>query len=492
MGLLSKLFGSKSFTIVTPEYSPLERINADFDPDGGVISTVLTCEKILAEQLSKLPLEVYQTDEAKGKIKAKGHDLYRLLHNSPNNFQTSTLFFQQLERWRNHYGNAFAKIIWNGAGKAEALELVHPLEIKGYKIINGKLYFYREKDKLKEALSNDDVLHFRFVSDDGIFGINPMKALAYELANIHQGKTTLNNAYKNNLNIDKYFETGVSNFANNNAAAAIEHVKREYSGSMNAKKTPFLPAGFKLVAVPSPSIQDAQILQSIGFAKRDIAAFYGAPLHLVGIDGQSYNSIEQQTLNFKTTTLQPIARMYRQELEKKLLFPADLAADISIEFNLNAIVEVDMSTRMNYLKTMHGMGVISSNAVAKMEGFETYEGGDLHFIQSQNIPVEEYEKYAKAAQAAPAISTNEPSPAPDQGGEEINTPVDVEAEAKAKLKGSVGGVQGILAIQAQVASGVTSYEAGLAILELIYGIGEEEGKRILGEKKAIKTQNTNE
>lgn len=73
-------------------------------------------------------------------------------------------------------------------------------------------------------------------------------------------------------------------------------------------------------------------------------------------------------------------------------------------------------------------------------------------------------------------------------GFETNTPVDIEAEAKAKLKGSVGGVQGILAIQQQVSEGVTPYPAGLAILELIYGIGGEEGKRILGDENEIKSK----
>lgn len=62
-----------------------------------------------------------------------------------------------------------------------------------------------------------------------------------------------------------------------------------------------------------------------------------------------------------------------------------------------------------------------------------------------------------------------------------------QLEAQASLKGSVGGVQGILAIQAQVKQGITEYEAGLAILELIYGINEAEGRRILGNKQELET-----
>lgn len=74
-------------------------------------------------------------------------------------------------------------------------------------------------------------------------------------------------------------------------------------------------------------------------------------------------------------------------------------------------------------------------------------------------------------------------------GADIETPVDLEAEAKAKLKGSVGGVQGILEIQTSVGLGTTTYEAGVATLIEIYGFDEAKAKRILGEPKKI-TQTT--
>lgn len=61
--------------------------------------------------------------------------------------------------------------------------------------------------------------------------------------------------------------------------------------------------------------------------------------------------------------------------------------------------------------------------------------------------------------------------------------VDIDAQAKANLKGTVGGVQGILEIQKSVVNGTTDYEAALSILELIYGIDNERGVKILGEKR---------
>ena len=52
--------------------------------------------------------------------------------------------------------------------------------------------------------------------------------------------------------------------------------------------------------------------------------------------------------------------------------------------------------------------------------------------------------------------------------------------AQANLRGSVGGVQGILAIQQSVTAGTTSISSALATLIEIYGFDKETAKRILG------------
>jgi SPP1 gp7 family putative phage head morphogenesis protein len=67
----------------------------------------------------------------------------------------------------------------------------------------------------------------------------------------------------------------------------------------------------------------------------------------------------------------------------------------------------------------------------------------------------------------------------------METPVDVEAEAKAKLKGTVGGVQGILGIQESVTNGTTQYDAALNILMEIYGFDMATAKKILGDKSKL-------
>lgn len=56
-----------------------------------------------------------------------------------------------------------------------------------------------------------------------------------------------------------------------------------------------------------------------------------------------------------------------------------------------------------------------------------------------------------------------------------------QAEAQANLKGTVGGVQGILQIQQSVSQGITQREAAIALLGTIYGFDRVKAEEILGQ-----------
>jgi hypothetical protein len=75
--------------------------------------------------------------------------------------------------------------------------------------------------------------------------------------------------------------------------------------------------------------------------------------------------------------------------------------------------------------------------------------------------------------------------APVSTGETVTTEMAVESgiDYKSKLKGTVGGVQGILEIKKSVIAGDTDYESALSMLDLIYGFDEEQSRRILGVQK---------
>ena len=65
------------------------------------------------------------------------------------------------------------------------------------------------------------------------------------------------------------------------------------------------------------------------------------------------------------------------------------------------------------------------------------------------------------------------------------TPEALNLAAQATLRGSVGGVTALLAIQQSVASGTTDKEAGVAMIMNIYGYDEETAESMLGNPKPV-------
>lgn len=94
-------------------------------------------------------------------------------------------------------------------------------------------------------------------------------------------------------------------------------------------------------------------------------------------------------------------------------------------------------------------------------------------------------QYAEA-QKVSSLGNRLGLPLDGSAGAAMATPNNVEAEAKARLKGSVGGTQGILQIQESVASGVTQYEAAVALLFEIYGFDDATARKLLGNPAELK------
>ena len=78
-------------------------------PDSSLRSTVvLACVRVLAESVASLPLHLYRRLPAGGKEIASRHPLYRVLHTTPNSWQTSFEWREQQMLHLCTYGQSFS------------------------------------------------------------------------------------------------------------------------------------------------------------------------------------------------------------------------------------------------------------------------------------------------------------------------------------------------------------------------------------------------
>lgn len=393
--ILSKIGGTKVYYM--PESNVYDLYKTIGDVDKEKVSAVYNSAKILSENISRLPLIIKKDN----RTELTNHRLYWLLRFAPNNFQNAQIFISTIEYHRNIYGNAFVRIFRNKTtGYPIYFKIIHPALICGYNFIEGQLYYFidhsRDEDTDRtdiEPVNAYDILHFKHISKDGIFGITPLEAANDEAQILGKAAKTVNSFYNKSAIAPTVLESTINSPALIEAQKeATKDLEKKYGGYLSTGSFIPLPANTKLTFVPV-NFDQAKLIESKKFAKKEIYSLYNIPPYFHG-EGDNQN-IEEQLLEFKNFTIAPIAAIYIAELESKLLYKNELINNIHITFDNNALLDADITTKSNAAKTMINAGTMTPNQGAKFLGNEPIDSpfGDLHFIQTQNQPIEYYDKW---------------------------------------------------------------------------------------------------
>ena len=376
-------------------------------------TAVYACVRILAEAVASLPLHVYEYRDDGGKKLVHDHPLYYLLHDEPNPEMTSFVFRETLMSHLLIWGNAYAQIIRDGAGRVLGLYPLLPDKMEVQRDDKGNIYYvysrnsdenptFKEYGNIK--LKAEDVLHIPGLGFDGLIGYSPI-AMA-------------KNAVGMTLACEEY---GASFFANGaNPGGVLEHpgvlkdpskVRESwnsvYRGVNNAHKIAVLEEGMKYQQIGIPP-EEAQFLETRKFQINEIARLYRIPPHMVGdLDKSSFSNIEQQSLEFVKYTLDPWVIRWEQSLQKSLLLPGE-KGKYFIKLNVDGLLRGDYQSRMNGYAVGRQNGWFSANDIREMENMNPIpdeEGGNLYLINGAMTKLADAGAFAKTdtdQQSAPA------------------------------------------------------------------------------------------
>jgi len=136
------------------------------------------------------------------------------------------------------------------------------------------------------------------------------------------------------------------------------------------------------------SPEDSQFLETRKFQLNEIARMYRVPAHMVGdLDRATYSNIEQQSLEFVIYTLMPWLARWEQQMMIDLLRPQDRG--LYIKFSVDGLLRGDNQSRWeSYAKGLQ-TGVYSINDVLRLEDMNPIDGGDVHLVPLNMIPLEQ-------------------------------------------------------------------------------------------------------
>lgn len=222
---------------------------------------------------------------------------------------------------------------------------------------------------------------------------------------------------------------------------------RHYGQSVDINELiPYIPVPERYDMLSGKVLVDE--LTAMVNAKVDPAIINAAQIELAD---KKFNESNIKNLVILKLKLDPFAGVPEENITLLKTFDAINKTDLVIHANISKFV---------------------TRATNEIDGF-----ADLGYTEQEII----MQQYA-TEQTTPKVVTGG---VPVQGMEVPESVDQKRLDAQANLKGTVGGVQGILEIQKSVAQGITDRSAAIALLIEIYGFTEEQAINVVGTPKTI-------
>jgi HK97 family phage portal protein len=385
-GSIKRLFAKRSFTSAEPGFlSAVNTASGVSMNERRALSIPAYYQgiRLYANVIASLNFNVYQLLE-RGRQCATAHPLWRLLHDEPNEFQTAFTFRQTMTAHMIGWGNAFAYIERDDNFRPIGLLPLLPDRTYAQRI-NGELKYHTRVNGNLIALEPYEVLALPGFGFDGVSGYSPVRLMRQSL-----GLTVAASEFG-----AKFFGSGanmggvLSHPGTLSPAAQTnlkDQIEDKYVGNSNAFKIMLLMEGMKFEKFGVPP-EDAQFLETRQFQNTEIAQMLGLPPHLIyDLSRSTNNNIEQQSIEAVRYSFTPVAKVWEQECNRKLLFEDEKNA-FECEFDFTDLLRGDSVARASYYQNQYNTGSMTPNEIREAEGRNPIAGGDELFINSTMLPL---------------------------------------------------------------------------------------------------------
>jgi len=338
---------------------------------------------VIAENLASVPLKVYRKTDTGGREAASDHPLYEVLHDQASPSLTALEAREWLIASCLTYGNGYAHIERNGLGQVTALQPLVAGSVTVEKLKNGRLrYKVAKPDGGTTVLLQDEVLHIRYRTRDGILGMSPIQIAAASfglaIAQQDQAGAQAENAFR---------PAGAIVFPDKLGGAkegVIEKFKARFVGQLKANEVMVLDGGadFKTFQF---SAKDSEFLESRKLSNLDVARVFGVPPSIVGItDNATYSNIGEESRALVVRCLAPWAKRIEQAMNMALL-SSEARKTYFLEHDLAGLLRGDLEARYRAYRVGREGGWLNVNTIRKWENLDEIGAEGESYVQPLNM-----------------------------------------------------------------------------------------------------------
>lgn len=351
------------------------------EKDALTVSAVFRSVMLLADSMAGLPIKVFDIDGTEN----NNHENAELLRQKPNDKNTPFTFYQCLMIRALLWGNAYAQIRRDGAGRAVSMILRSPDDVEVVPV--GDRLAYRVKiGETFVPVPDRDMIHVPGLCFDGDEGMKAIRHCAQKMLSLAVFMETSSVRLHKNGTMPSGQIIAKKGFSEKAVANLKRTFNRVYSGVKNAGKTLFLDNEMEFKPI-SMTFKDAEMLESRRFQVEEVARFFGIPLHMIGELTKSTSwgtGIEQQNIAFVVFSLNPWLIRFEQELNRKIMRGKGY-----LKFKVQGLLRGDSAARKEFYASAIQHGWMKPNEARKLEDLPTDDPlGDKLYISANLIPLE--------------------------------------------------------------------------------------------------------
>ena len=372
-------------------------------PEVAVRTTaILSCVRFLAQSVASMPLRVIRTTPDGRKSNAVDLPCYSVLTDTPNATQSlyewieSTIYHTAL------WGNAYSRIVPGiDGGFCSSLELLHPSRMQPRRMSDGSIgyrYLYPQGAGPQGQtgfvnFGQDEILHPRWISDNGIVGLVPSTLCATSVALARELDIAARAFWSNGARPDIVIETDET--LNQPAIDAFRDQWRQiYGGSRNRGGAAILPKKSKLVTIESNSQEASEFSQLRRDVTAECATIFGVPGSLVGVrEAMKYATTEQEHLSAQVWCLLPWEKRLEGAINRTILTPRSGAqyAGVKCKVDNRGLLRGDSAARGALYDTLAKWGALRPAEMRDLEDFPELDEPAARetYIQSGFVPLRE-------------------------------------------------------------------------------------------------------
>lgn len=374
------------------------------------LSAVDACMEILSNSMAKLPNFVMDSATRE----RAPHEILQLLNVRPNEAMTPSIRKKVLENSRNEGGNGYDWIVRDPRTMKPAELIPVPWRlVTPWRDSAGHIWYtvIHPVTGAPMVLPNEDVCHYKSATRDGLTGISVLRrageviasagaAQQFEKAYYERGGQPLGvlSAATDLGGYAKDSKGGVLRDPDGSAVTRREKLRREWekvhAGPSAAHRIAILDNGLSYTPIAANN-RDAQFVESKEVSVRDIARFFGVPLYKLQEGKQSYQSNEQNSIEYVVSTLSPIVSQYEEEQTWKLLLPSERRAGLEIRINLMAELRGDIKSRGTWFTMMRNISAFSPNDIRALEDMPDVEGGGDLYASLNYVPLADWKRLSE-------------------------------------------------------------------------------------------------